>query len=59
MAKRKAKKKTFSAVKAVKANARDRVGSPKPERVIDDPPRGEKRQRKYRPTLGTLLGAEE
>jgi hypothetical protein len=29
----------FSAAKAVKANARERVGQPKPARVVDDAPR--------------------
>lgn len=37
MAKRKLP--TFSATKAVKANARERVGQPKPVRVLDDEPR--------------------
>ena len=35
----------FSATKAVKANARERVGQPKPARVIDTEPRtGRERQ---------------
>jgi len=59
MAKRRAKKKTFSAVKAVKSNARDRVGQPKAERVIEDTPREQKRKEKHKPTLRDLLGAEE
>ena len=29
----------FSATKAVKANARERVGQPKPAKVVDDAPR--------------------
>ena len=37
MAKRKVEK--FSATKAVKANARERVGQPKPSRVVEDTPR--------------------
>jgi hypothetical protein len=59
MANRRAKKKTFSAVKAVKSNARDRVGQPKPERVIEDTPREEKRKEKHKPTLSDLLNTEE
>jgi len=58
-AKKRAKKKTFSTVKAVKANARDRVGQPKPERVIEAVPREQKRQSKHKTTLNELLGAED
>lgn len=54
MAKKRAKKK-FSVVKAVKANARERVGQPKAERVIEDKPRAERREAKYKATLGELL----
>jgi len=53
VAKKRAKKKTFSAVKAVKANARERVGQPKPERVIEEKPR--RRVEKHKTTLGDLL----
>ena len=56
MAKKRAKKKVFSAVKAVKANARERVGQPKAERVIEDKPRGDRRDAKHKTTLGDLLG---
>ena len=59
MAARKAKKKTFSAVKAVKANARERVGQPRPEKIIVDAPRAEKRKSKHKPTLGEILGAND
>ncbi|MFZ0662729.1 MAG: hypothetical protein WAM66_08560 [Acidobacteriaceae bacterium] len=58
MAKKRAKKKIFSAVKAVKANARERVGQPKPERVIEEKPRLRGRDAKHRPTLGELLKGE-
>lgn len=57
MAKKRAKKKTFSAVKAVKANARERVGQPKAERVIEEKPREERRKAKHKPTLGKLLNS--
>jgi hypothetical protein len=59
MAKKRAKKKTFSAVKAVKANARERVGQPKAERVIEDAPREQKRKEKHKATLSDLLDANE
>jgi hypothetical protein len=59
MARKRAKKKTFSAVKAVKANARDRVGQPKPERVLEPEPREQKRGRKHRTTLAKLLLEEQ
>lgn len=55
MAKKRAKKKIFSAVKAVKANARERVGQPKAERVIEDKPRTDRREAKHKPTLGEML----
>jgi hypothetical protein len=54
MAKKKPKK--FSAVKAIKANARERVGQPKPERVIEEKPRKGSRKAKHKPTLEELLG---
>jgi len=59
MAKKKVKKKIFSAIKAVKANARDRVGQPKTEQVIADIPREEKRKAKHKQTLGELLSTNE
>ena len=59
MAKKRIKKKTFSAVKAVKANARDRVGQPKAERVIDEMVRQRKRKGKHKATLDALLNQEE
>jgi hypothetical protein len=59
VAKKRVKKKVFSAVKAVKANARVRVGQPKPEKVIEDAPREEKRKSKHKTTLEDLLNAEE
>ena len=48
MAKRKPAR--FSAAKAVKANARERVGQPKPSRVLPDAPRTG-RQAKHKPKL--------
>lgn len=46
-------------MKAVKTNARDRVGQPKPERVIDEAPREQKRKLKHKITLDKLLNADE
>jgi hypothetical protein len=59
MVAKKAKKKIFSAVKAVKANAREHVGQPKPERVITDIPKDDKRKAKHKQTLSEILIHEE
>jgi hypothetical protein len=48
----------FSAVKAVKANARERVGQPKPARVIESAPR-RGRESKHKPKLDELVRQEE
>jgi hypothetical protein len=56
MAKRRRRPEKFSVVKAVKANARDRVGQPRPERVIDD--HKPNRKPKYRQTMPQLLSGE-
>ena len=56
---KRSKKKIFSAVKAVKANARERVGQPKPERVLPDTSREVKRGRKHPKPLAKLLAEEE
>jgi hypothetical protein len=58
MARKRAKKKSFSAVKAVKANARERVGQPRPERVIPGTSREIKRGQKHPKTLAKLLSEE-
>jgi hypothetical protein len=59
MVKKRARKQVFSTVKAVKANARERVGQPKAERVIEDAPREDKRKSKHKTTFGDLLSTEE
>lgn len=59
MPKKRAKKKTFSAVKAVKANARERVGQPKPERIIADTPSQLRRAAKHPKPLAQLIIEEE
>jgi hypothetical protein len=59
VAKRRRRPKKFSIVKAVKANARERVGQPRPERVIvDDEKRKNSRKPKHRQTMTQLLTAE-
>ncbi|HWG17148.1 MAG TPA: hypothetical protein VN678_04755 [Acidobacteriaceae bacterium] len=55
----KAKKKTFSVVKAVKANARERVGPVPPERVIPDPKEKRAAKPKHKETLADLLSRDE
>jgi len=54
----KKKKAGFSATKAVKANARERVGQPKPSRVLPDAPR-KGRKAKYKPNMNELVQGEE
>jgi hypothetical protein len=49
---------TFSATKAVKANARERIGQPKPVRVIDTEPRTG-RAAKHKPKLDEIIQQEE
>jgi hypothetical protein len=48
----------FSATKAVKANARERVGQPKPARVLDTEPRTG-RATKHKPKLEEIIRQEE
>ena len=48
----------FSATKAVKANARERVGQPKPARVVDSAPRTG-RETKHKPKLEEIMRLEE
>ncbi len=53
----KPKKKVFSKVKAVKANARARVGTPPPERVLPDPKQKIAAKPKHKETLADLINA--
>jgi hypothetical protein len=55
----KPKKRTFSKVKAVKANARDRVGTPPPERVLPDPKQKRAAKPKHKSTLADMLDIAE
>ena len=53
------KKGTFSVTKAVKANARERVGTPSPEVVLpDSKAKSERRASKHKVTLQKLLHPE-
>ena len=51
----KPKKRVFSKVKAVKQNARDRVGAVPPERIIPDPKQKAAAKPKHKQTLADLL----
>jgi len=51
----KSKKKTFSVTKAVKANARERLGTPPPSRTLPDPKRKSSSAPKHKETLSDLL----
>jgi hypothetical protein len=53
---RKRKKKTFSSIATVKAMARERIGSPRPSRVV--PVQRKEKSEKHKPTLGKLLQEE-
>jgi hypothetical protein len=55
MSKSKSKKQTFSKVTAVKANARARVGTPKPERILPDPKQKAAAKPRHKKTLADLL----
>jgi hypothetical protein len=57
MAKKKQAK--SSVTKAVKRNARERVGQPKPERVIVNEAEQAARKRRHKETLADLLEREE
>jgi hypothetical protein len=57
MAKKKQAK--FSVTKAVKRNARERVGQPRPEKVIVSETQLAARKRRHKETLTNLLEREE
>jgi hypothetical protein len=58
MAARKKTAKKFSITKAVKANARERLGQPRAERIIVAKPPAEERKAKHKKTLGEILDSE-
>jgi hypothetical protein len=53
------KKKTFRAVTAVKALARERIGEPRPGQIVVDSKKKAKATEKHKPTLGRLLEGED
>jgi hypothetical protein len=55
----KKKRAEFSITKAVKRNARERVGQPKPEKVIESEPQQSRSKRRHKETLAELLKPEE
>ncbi len=58
MAKR--RKDVFSVTRTVKANARERVGTPPPEVVLpDEKAKAERRTSKHKTTLATMLQRED
>jgi hypothetical protein len=57
MTKRRVEK--FSVTKAVKANAREQVGQPKPGRVIEDQPKPDGRGAKHKPSMETLIESSD
>jgi len=60
MARPKTKKQVFSATKAVKANARERVGTPPPSQALPDTKaKAQSRKTKHKETLADLLSEKE
>jgi hypothetical protein len=55
----KAKNATFSATKAVKANARERLGTPPPSRALPDPKQKATAKPRHKETLSNLLDRQE
>jgi hypothetical protein len=56
---KKSKKRVFSIVKAVKRNARARVGTPPPEKILPDPKQKAAAKPKHKETLANLLEKSE
>jgi hypothetical protein len=54
---KKKRRKRFRAVEAVKAMARERIGAPRPSRVVPD--KKKLKKEKHRPTLGEMLSEPE
>jgi hypothetical protein len=55
----KKKSKSFSVTKAVKANAREQVGQPRPEKVIISEPKESRRTRKHKKSLSEIISEKE
>ncbi len=58
MSKKKAKK-VFRAAKAVKAAAREQIGSPPATRLVPDRKKQQPRREKHKLTLGKILGENQ
>ena len=56
---KKAKKRVFSISKAVKANARARLGTPPPERVLPDPKQKAAAAPRHRETMAELMNEKD
>ena len=55
----KPKKRVFSITKTVKANARERLGTPPPERVLPDPKAKAAANPRHKETLADLLSGDK
>jgi hypothetical protein len=55
MPKKRRRPAVFSAIKAVKANARERLGTPPPNRVLPDPKQKAAAKPRHKQTLAHLL----
>jgi hypothetical protein len=55
----KGKKNAFSVVKAIKRNARERLGTPPPERVLPDPKQKLAAAPRHKETMADLLSRTE
>jgi hypothetical protein len=55
----KSKKRVFSIIKAVKANARERLGTPPSERILPDPKAKAAAKPKHKETLADLLSGDK
>jgi len=53
------KPKPFRAASAVKAAARDAIGTPPPTRAVPADKKRQSKLEKHKPTLGDLLGGQE
>ena len=56
---KKKRKPSFRAVQAVKELARERIGTPPPERVVPDRKKKSKSREKHKPTMAKLLQSQE
>lgn len=59
MAPKRRKPKPFRAASAVKAAAREAIGTPPPTRALPPDKKRRAKAGKHKPTLGELLGGEE